>query len=82
PRAVDGSADGVGDADAALGGDAGGVAGVEPLDATGGVLEAVAGGAPVSGGSGSGLEAPHAVAAGRGRAGAAAAGVGEAGANG
>jgi hypothetical protein len=81
PGAVDGSADGVGDADAALRGDAGGVAGVEPLDAAGRVLEAVARGAPVSGAAGCGLEAPHAAAAGRRRAGAAA-GVGEAGPNG
>ena len=81
PGAVDGGADGVGDADAALGGDAGGIAGVEAADAAGHVLEAVAGGAAVGGGAGGGVEAPDAAAAGRRRAGAAA-GVAEAGRHG
>jgi hypothetical protein len=82
PGAVGGGADGVGDADAALGGDAGGVAGVEAADAPGGVLEAVAGGAPVGGGAGGALEVPDAATAGRGGAGPRAAGVGEAGRDG
>ena len=81
PGAVDGGADGVGDVDAALGGDAGGVAGVEAADTSGGALEAVAGGALVGGAAGGGVEAPDAAAAGRGGCGAGAAGVGEAGAN-
>jgi len=81
PGAVDGGADGVGDADAALGGDVGGVAGVEAADTSGGALEAVAGGALVGGALGGGVEAPHAAAAGRGGTAARAAGVGEAGAD-
>lgn len=64
PGAVDGRADGVGDADAALGRDAGGVAGDEAADPGGGGLEAVAGGAAVGGGPGGRVEAPDAAAAG------------------
>jgi len=78
--AVDGGADGVGDADAALGGDAGSVAGLDPA-ALGHVLEAVARGTPVGGvlcGAGEPLDA---AAARRGRAGPAAS-VGQAGAQG
>jgi len=82
PGAVGGGADGVGDADAALGGDAGGLADVEAADATGGVLEAVAGGAPVGGGAGGGVEAPDAAAAACGGSRALAAGVGQAGPDG
>ncbi|RLM58316.1 hypothetical protein C2845_PM18G13870 [Panicum miliaceum] len=82
PGAVDGWADGVGDADSALGWDAGGVAGFEAADPGGGGLEAGARGAPVRGGPGGGVEAPDAAAAGCGGAGAHAAGVAEAGADG
>lgn len=81
--AVDGGADGVRDADAALARDAGGLAGVEAADPGRGGLEAVAGGALVGGGLGGGVEAPDAAAArGRGGAAAGAAGVGEARADG
>ncbi|KAK3119583.1 hypothetical protein QOZ80_9AG0672500 [Eleusine coracana subsp. coracana] len=82
PGAVDGGADGVGEADAALSGDAGGLAGVEAADPGRGGLEAVAGGAAVGGGPGGGVEAPDAAAAGGRRGGAGAASVGEARADG
>jgi hypothetical protein len=82
PGAVGGGADGVGDADAALGGDAGGVTGVEAADAGGSVLEAVAGGAAVGGGAGGVVEAPDAAAAAGGGPRALAARVGDAGRDG
>ena len=80
PGAVDGGADGVGDADAALGGDAGGVAGLDPA-ALDHVLEAVARGTPVGGGPCGAGERPDAAAALGGRAGPAAS-VGQAGGQG
>ena len=80
PGAVDGGADGVGDADAALGGDAGGVAGLHP-SALDHVLEAVARGTPVGSGPCGAGERPDAAAALGGRAGPAAS-VGQAGGQG
>lgn len=82
PGAVDVWADGVGDADSALGRDACGVSKFEATHPAGGGLEAVACGAPVGGAPGRRVEAPHAAAAGCGGAGAGAAGVGDAGADG
>ncbi|CAM0953844.1 unnamed protein product [Alopecurus aequalis] len=77
--AVDGGADGVRDADAALGGDA---ASFPSVDSPGQALEAVACGLPVGLGLGGSVEAPNAAAAARRRAGAAPPSVGKAGAQG
>jgi hypothetical protein len=82
PGAVDGGADAVRQADAALARDALGVAGLEAADPAGAGLEAVARGLPVGGGLGGGVEALDAAAAGGRGGGAGAASVGEAGADG
>jgi hypothetical protein len=79
PGAVDGGADAIRQADAALARDALGVARLEAADPGGAGLEAVARGLPVGGGPDGGVEAPDAAAAGGRGAGAGAASVGEAG---
>ena len=63
PRAVGGGADAVGDIDAALARDPGDETGLNPRDAGGGSLEAVAGGLAVRCGLGGAVECPHPAAA-------------------
>ncbi|RWW53267.1 hypothetical protein BHE74_00040254 [Ensete ventricosum] len=63
PRAVSGGADAVGDVDTALARDPGDETGLNPRDAGGGSLEAVAGGLAVRRGLGGVIESPHPAAA-------------------